>query len=153
MKWAPADIEKFMKASEYIDTAVVPLLPVSLGDDMKETASMTDFANILSSQLERQLQGRILLLPGYSYFKNTAQESMALLQKWEAQLMDRQFRHVFYVTSDIDWKQRDGQLKGTLLWLPSLPLHQMDEGSKVSVMEDQVRQLMNLFISKWREEE
>lgn len=153
MKWVPADIEKFVKASEYIDTAVIPLLPVSLGDDIKETASMADFADILSSQLERQLQGRILLLPGFSYLKNTASESLALLQKWEAELLDRQFNHVFYITSDMGWKQQEKLLKGTLLWLPSLPLHQMDEGSKVSVMEDQVRQLMNLFISKWREEE
>ncbi|WP_231687925.1 YpiF family protein [Bacillus sp. FJAT-27251] len=153
MRWIPDDIAMFNKSSEYVDTAVVPLLPVAFGEGMKESAAMTEFAGILTSQLERQLQGRILLIPGYTYLKSKPGEAVSQLEKWEAELLDRQFKHVFYVTCDYDWKQREGELRGTVLWLPSLPLEQMNEASKVSVMEDQVRQLMNLFIQKWREEE
>ena len=153
MKWTPAEIEKFVKESEYVDTAVIPLLPISFGDQIKESAAMTEFINLLTSQLERQLQGRILLIPGFSYIKKSTSDPLENLKEWEAELMDKQFKHVFYVTSDSDWRQLDTKLEGTVLWLPTLPLQHMDEKSKSSVMEDQVRQLMNLFIQKWREEE
>ena len=153
MKYAPVDVELFIKSSEYVDTAVVPLLPVSFSDDIKEAAAMTEFVSTLTGHLERQLQGRILLIPGFSYIKNSRIESLEHLRKWETELLDKQFKYVFYVTSDFEWKQQEGQLKGTLLWLPSLPLQHMDESSKLSVMEDQVRQLMNLFIQNWREGE
>jgi hypothetical protein len=153
MRWIPADITMFNKSSEYVDTAVIPLLPVAFGEGMKDSAAMTDFASILTAQLERQLQGRIMLIPGYTYLKSSPEDAAARLGNWEAELLDRQFKHVFYVTCDYDWKQREGQLQGTVLWLPSLPLEQMNEASKISVMEDQIRQLMSLFIQKWREEE
>jgi len=153
MKWIPADIERFEKSPEYVDTAVVPLLPVSFVEGMKEAAAMTEFTSLLTSQLERQLQGRILLVPGYSYLKNMRLDAVEQLKAWETELLDKQFKHVIYVTSDFDWKQQESELKGTLLWLPSLPLQYMDEKAKQSVLEDQIRQLMNLFIQKWRDAE
>jgi hypothetical protein len=153
MKWIPAEIEKFVKSSEYVDTAVIPLLPVSFGEQIKESAAMTEFISLLTGQLERQLQGRILLIPGFSYLKNSTIDHLGHLKEWETELKDKQFKHVFYVTSDNDWRQLESKLDGTLLWLPTLPLQHMDEKSKATVLEDQVRQLMNLFIQKWREEE
>ncbi|MBM4762114.1 YpiF family protein [Bacillus sp. B15-48] len=153
MKWVASDIEKYVKSIEYVDTAVIPLLPISFGDDIKESAAMTEFTTLLTNLLERQLQGRILLIPGFSYLREEKNEALDQLNRWESQLLDNQFNHVFHVTSDMDWKQDEEHLRGTLLWLPSIPLQHMDERSKTSVMEDQVRQLMNLFIQKWREEE
>jgi len=153
MKWTPADIEKFEKSPEYVDTAVVPLFPVSFANGMKETAAMTEFTSLLTSQLERQLQGRILLVPGFSYLKSSRLPALEQLKEWETDMLDKQFNHVFYVTSDSDWKQDEAKLQGTLLWIPSLPLQHMDEKAKQSVMEDQIRQLMNLFIQKWRDTE
>lgn len=153
MKWVPTDIETFAKSPEYVDTAVIPLLPVSFDESIKESATMAEFTTLLTSQLERQLQGRILLIPGFSYLKAKKQEALNVLVQWEQEMLDKQFKHVFFVTSEYDWKQHEASLKGTLLWIPSLPLQHMDEKSKVSVMEDQVRQLMNLFIQKWREQE
>jgi hypothetical protein len=153
MKWTPADIEKFEKSPEYVDTAVVPLFPISFANGMKETASMTEFTGLLTSQLERQLQGRILLIPGFSYLKDSRLDVVEQLKLWETELLDKQFNHVFYVTSDYDWKQQEAEFQGTLLWIPSLPLQHMDEKARQSVMEDQIRQLMNLFIQKWRDAE
>jgi len=153
MKWTPADIEKFEKSPEYVDTAVVPLFPISFANGMKESAAMTEFTGLLTSQLERQLQGRILLIPGFSYLKDSRLNAVEQLKLWETELLDKQFNHVFYVTSDYDWKQQEAEFQGTLLWIPSLPLQHMDEKARQSVMEDQIRQLMNLFIQKWRDSE
>lgn len=152
MKWVAADIEMYQKAAEYVDTAIVPLMPVSFDDEMKQNASMAEFIGILTVQLEKQFKGRIFLLPGFVYIKGNA-GTLETLQEWEKTLLDKQFKHVFYVTSDISWRQYEKALSGTLLWLPSLPLEHMQEQQKVSIIEDQVKQLLTLFTEKWQVEE
>jgi len=152
MKWVAADIEMYQKAAEYVDTAIVPLMPVSFDDEMKQNASMAEFIGILTVQLEKQFKGRIFLLPGFVYIKgNTG--TLETLQEWEKTLLDKQFKHVFYVTSDSSWRQYEKALSGTLLWLPSLPLEHMQEQQKVSIVDDQVKQLLTLFTEKWQVEE
>jgi hypothetical protein len=152
MKWVAADIEMYQKAAEYVDTAIVPLMPVSFDEEMKQNATMAEFIGILTVQLEKQFKGRIFLLPGLVYIKgNTG--TLETLQEWGKTLLDKQFKHLFYVTSDSSWRQYEKDLTGTLLWLPSLPLEHMQEQQKVSIVDDQVKQLLSIFTEKWQEEE
>jgi hypothetical protein len=153
MKWNQEDMDMFVQAREYVDTVVIPLFPISFGDDVKQTANMTDFTQLLTTQLERQFKGRLVLLPGYTYFKNHEQDKhINDLLQWEKSLISEQFKHVFYVTSDSDWKLRENELNGSLIWLPALPLGIMDDKSRNMVIEDQVKQLLNLFLGRWHEE-
>ncbi|HAQ06247.1 MAG TPA: DUF2487 domain-containing protein [Bacillus bacterium] len=149
MKWVAADIEMYKSAAEYVDTAVIPLLPVSFEEDMKQNASMSEFVLLLTGQLEKQFKGRIFLLPGFSYIKSRT-GNLEKLVDWETSLLDRQFKHIFYVTSDSSWKQYEQDLDGDLIWLPSLPIEHMQETQKVSIVDDQVKQLLALFTQKWR---
>ncbi|MFT9600573.1 YpiF family protein [Mesobacillus sp.] len=151
MKWVAADVEMYQKAAEYVDTAIVPLLPVSFGDDMKQNASMAEFIGILTAQLEKQFKGRIFLFPDFVYIKGH-EASIKVLEEWETTLLDKQFKHVFYVTSDSSWRQQEKELTGNLLWLPSLSLEHMQEQQKVAIVEDQVNQLLSLFTEKWQED-
>lgn len=150
MKWVAADVEMYQKAAEYVDTAIVPLLPVSFGEDMKQNASMAEFTGILTSQLEKQFRGRIFLLPDFVYIKED-EGSLDALKNWENSLLDKQFNHIFYVTSDSRWRQREKDLKGNVLWMPSLSMDQMQDQQKVAIVDDQVKQLLSLFTEKWDE--
>lgn len=151
MRWVAADVEMYQKAAEYVDTAIVPLMPVSFGEDMKQNASMSEFIGILTTQLEKQFKGRIFLLPDFVYIKGH-EASINVLKEWENTLLDKQFKHVFYVSSDSSWRQHERDLSGNLLWLPSLSLEHMQEQQKVSIVGDQVKQLLSLFTEKWQEE-
>lgn len=152
MKWIAADIEMYQKAAEYVDTAIIPLLPVSFDSDMKQSASMAEFIGILTGQLEKQFKGRIFLLPAFMYIKDHS-GNLKILQEWEKTVLDKQFKHLFFVTSDSSWRQHENEMSGTLLWLPSLPLEHMQDQQKVSIVEDQVKQLLTLFTGKWEQEE
>ncbi|WP_423407230.1 YpiF family protein [Heyndrickxia sp. MSNUG] len=152
MKWVAADIEMYQKAAEYVDTAIIPLMPVSFDSDMKQSASMAEFIGILTGQLEKQFKGRIFLLPAFVYIKGHS-GNLKTLQEWEKTLLDKQFKHLFFVTSDSSWRQQENEMSGTLLWLPSLPLEHMQDQQKVSIVEDQVKQLLTLFTEKWEQEE
>ncbi|MFD2445846.1 YpiF family protein [Bacillus sp. CGMCC 1.16607] len=154
MKWIPQDIEMFVNAKEYVDTIVIPLYPISFGDDVKQTANMTEFTNLLTIQLERQFKGRLILLQGFTYFKKkNLDQLISDLLEWENWLKEENFKHIFYVTSDSDWKIKEQQLGGSLIWLPALPLEHMEENQKNAILQDQVKQLLNLFTQRWRNEE
>jgi hypothetical protein len=150
MKWTPQDIETYLNAKEYVDTAVVPLLSVSMGGEMKQSASAAEFITLLTGYLERQFTGRLLLLPPFTYLKSKNGEStISDLKDWEADLVKGEVKHIFYITSDIDWRTWEEELTGTVIWLPSIPLEHMSESQKQSVIDSQVKQLLDLFTQKW----
>jgi Protein of unknown function (DUF2487) len=151
MKWISQDIEIFLKEKQYVDTAVLPLLPISFGDDIKQSVAMTEFISLLSVQLERQFRGRLIMLPGYVYLKSASEERLISgLSEWESELKGQGFKHIFLLTSDSMWKTFEDRLEGGLIWLPSLPLEHMDDNYRNSILDDQVKQLLNLFVQKWQ---
>lgn len=154
MKWVAKDIDMYLGAKEYVDTVVLPLLPVSFEDDIKQTASMTEFISLLSVQLERQFKGRLLMLPGFTYMKNNSDDKLLeYVKEWEIEFSRQEFKHIFYITSDSDWKTREDKIEGSLIWLPYLPLEHMDQNYRSSILEDQMKQMINLFIKKWQGDE
>lgn len=154
MKWNPQDVEVYLQSKEYVDTAVIPLLPVAFDSEMGQAAAMSEFITLITGQLERQFKGRILLLPGFSYLKIMEEEhTVSHLLDWETQLKSNGFKHIFYLTSDVFWKPFDGRLSGSLIWIPSIPLETMQESMKISVVESQVKQMINLFTKEWHEKE
>lgn len=142
-----------MNAREYVDTVVLPLLPVSFGEDMKQVVGMGEFITLLAPQLEKQFKGRMLLLQGFNYLKsNETDKLVADLHEWEEQFQSNGFKHIFFITSDSDWKAVENQLKGSLIWLPSIPLESMDEKYKRTILENQVTQLLQLIIQNWQKD-
>ena len=150
MKWNGNDIETYLKEKQLIDTAVVPLLPIAIGSEMKQAASQGEFIELLSLHLERQFKGRLLLFPAFTYL-NTLEDhqKMDMLQNWEVKLKESGFSHIFYLTSDISWREQD-KTEGKLIWIPSVPLEHMEEQYKHSILEDQVKQLINIIVQQWQ---
>ncbi|RAK22146.1 uncharacterized protein DUF2487 [Anoxybacillus vitaminiphilus] len=150
MKWTAKDVEVYLQEKEYIDTAVIPLIPLTLEKNVKSIASMGEFVQIIVGELERQFKGRVFLLPPFTYFTSESmEEKIKRIADWTSQLTANGMKHIFYVTSDTEWKAGEASLPGTLLWLPSIPLEHMDEKYKQQIVMDQTSQLMNLLISKW----
>lgn len=151
MNWSSRDMEMLKKSREYVDTVVLPLLPFSVGDDMGQAIAMTEFISVLAPGIERQFKGRILLLPGYLYFESGREESLIqVVNNWEEELRSQGYKHVFLLTSDAKWRLREDRLKGTLIWLPSIPLEKLRNSEQYTILDDQVKQLANLFFQKWQ---
>lgn len=154
MKWIPQEVETYLQAKEYVDTAVIPLYSVSFGDEMKQSAAMAEFITLLTSQLERQFTGRLLLFPPFTYLKNNLSEKVINeLKNWEANIETSEFKHIFYITTESEWRMREQKFAGSIIWLPALPLEFMDVSQKVAMVDSQVKQLLNLFMQKWHEKE
>ncbi|MGD6966806.1 DUF2487 family protein [Rossellomorea vietnamensis] len=153
MNWNGKEVETYLKEKKYIDTAIIPLLPLGFGEDMKTSAAQGEFISLLAMHLEHQFKGRLMLFPSFTYLK-TEEEGSAekRLQEWRSSMIDSGFQYVFFLTSDSDWRFASDELERSLMWLPSIPLDNMDEKYKHSIMEDQVKQLLNVIVKKWQSE-
>lgn len=152
MKWISKDIETYLSAKEYVDTAVIPLFSVTFGTEMSQSASNAEFITLLTNYLERQFTGRLVLFPPFTYLKSDDSENIVnQLKNWEEDIEKNEFKHIFYITSESEWKLHEDKLLGSLIWLPSLPLSALNEQQKNSMIESQVKQLLDLFTRKWHE--
>lgn len=146
MHWNGKDSALFQAQKEYIDTAVIPLILIEGSENgFPFAASAADFTLSLANIIENQFKGRIVLFPSFSYTKS--QDKQSLLDSWGVELTKAGFKHVFYVTSDREWGTIGEEQN--VIWTPSVPLDSMDQKMRVSVLEDQLRQMIPIFAKKW----
>lgn len=140
------DVTSFMAQKEFIDTAIVPLVSIDLtSEKIKQSGAEADFLLSLTSFIEQQFKGRLLLLPPFSY--STIMKNEELPQLLESQLHSAGFKHVFFITCDHFWTNIGDVVN--VIWLPAIPLESMDKGVKNSILEDQLRQVIPTFSTKW----
>nr|WP_263325913.1 YpiF family protein [Neobacillus sp. Marseille-Q6967] len=152
MKWISKDIETYNSAKEYVDTVVIPLCALSFGNEMKQSSSNIEFISLLTNYLERQFTGRLVLMPSFTYLKSSnMEETLVQLRQWEAAVQNSDFKHIFYITSEPDWKMVEDKLSGGLIWMPSIPLEGLNDSQKASIIESQVKQILSIFTRKWQE--
>ena len=146
MHFIGKDMSQYMNQLEYVDTAVVPFLELNLiSSGLKASAGASEYLQSLTSLLEKQFQGRIMLFPPVSYSSNADRTRLA--SEISAEMAKADFKHVFYMTTDAEWRSIE-ELKN-VLWLPAIPTEDMDRNFKQSVMEDQLRQVLPLFLKEW----
>ncbi|MGE7808706.1 YpiF family protein [Lysinibacillus capsici] len=140
------DVTSFMAQKDFIDTAVVPLVSIDLSSEkMKQSGAEVDFVMSLTSFIEQQFKGRLLVMPPFSYM--TTLKNDDLPQQLEAQLHNAGFKHVFFITCDHNWT-KSGEIVN-MIWLPAIPLESMDASVKKSILEDQLRQVIPMLSTKW----
>lgn len=150
MKWTPKDIDTLEEAREYIDTVIVPLVPVSFETGRKQSASMYDFINLLSAAIEYQFKGRIMLMPPLTYLSgDDIDKKLDVAGTWKKEAGS--FKHIFFITSDNEWKAYEQEFGGSLIWMPSIPLEHLDENQVRTMISDQARQVFELFTRKWKD--
>ncbi|UZJ80843.1 YpiF family protein [Fictibacillus sp. KU28468] len=152
MKWSSGDINIYQQSKEFVDTVIIPLQPLSFGPSMRTSAGMADYSLLIAEETERQLHGRLFLMPSFTYLKLESEEAlMARLHSWVSELKEEGFRHIFFLTSDADWKKAEHELGETLLWMPVIPMETMDSSYKEEIVKEQVKQLFQIILHKWQE--
>ncbi|MCM3610946.1 YpiF family protein [Planococcus sp. MERTA32b] len=146
MHFIGRDMDQYLSQKDYVDTAVVPLVQLDLSEaGLKSSAGASEYLQSLTTLLEKQFKGRILLFPPMAYTKNA--DRSRLSKEISEELEKAGFKHVFYMTTDAEWRSID-ELQN-VLWLPAIPTEHMDRNFKQSVMEDQLRQVLPLFLKEW----
>lgn len=148
LKWNVKDIELFIREKEYVDTALIPVLPVEFESNMKRAAEQGEFIQLLSMHLERQFKGRLVLFPAFTYLRESEAE-WDLLSSWRTRAKEGGFAHVFFLTADKRWSSLGEEKLGSFFYVPSIPLEHMEEKYKHAAMEDQLKTLIPKMIKNW----
>ncbi|WP_017728015.1 YpiF family protein [Halalkalibacterium ligniniphilum] len=153
MKWLAKEIDTYFQAREYMDSALIPLVPISWGSDVKSTVAMGEFTTIISHELERQFHGRLILFPAFTYVKKEPEQVVIeRLRGWINELSENDVKHLFFVTSDSFWKAYESQLNDAeLIWLPSIPIEHVEADIRKKMITDQIKQLVPILTNKWQE--
>ncbi|MHA6259649.1 DUF2487 family protein [Sporosarcina sp. CAU 1771] len=148
MNWIAKDMDTYLQQKEYIDTLIVPLLKIETKpEQMKNSSSSAEFLMHLTTFIETQFKGRIMLLPPFSYTQTTDLDILG--QTLSKDFSEMAFKYVFFLTTDSAWTGID--MQGEMIWLPSIPLESMDTQLRQSIIEDQLRQVLPRFTKKWAE--
>ncbi|KQB92826.1 YpiF family protein [Geobacillus thermodenitrificans] len=148
MKWTSGDVATYEKERDYIDTALVPLLPVAVGQGARRLASGGELVGLVATEVERQLRGRVFLLPPFVYFVDEQRDKLLeRLANWTNRLRQEGMEHVFYVTCDRTWQEGT---EASRFWLvPTVPLESMDESYKHELVREQAAELLRFFVNRW----
>ncbi|MCK1982442.1 MULTISPECIES: YpiF family protein [Peribacillus] len=151
MKWTAKDLDMYMQSKEYVDTVLIPLVPLSFRGQMKQTGSMNEFLTILSLEIEKQMKGRILLLPTFHYLSDEL-DKVERLKRWADEVKENNFEHVFFLTSDFEWKKEERELENNLVWIPAIPLEGLEIEQAREMIHQQVIQILDIFSYNWKNE-
>jgi hypothetical protein len=99
MKWELTTADQFIEAKEYIDTAIVPLIKIELGEQFKPALKSSTWITGVASGIEDKLMGRVMLFPGYSYTGLEKEEHLiANLNTYTNYLKQQGFENVIFLT-------------------------------------------------------
>ncbi|KIQ93727.1 hypothetical protein LH47_02195 [Anoxybacillus thermarum] len=140
MKWTAKDVDAYHQAKEYVDTALVPCIPIG-STNMKAFAEMSEHTLFITNEVERQFKGRVMLFPPFTYF--VQEQIQARVHEWANVLKQAGFRHVCFVTSHADIADE------SFIYVPALPLEHADEAYKQKVVRQQAEQVMDALVAKW----
>lgn len=146
MYWNSKDVSVFIEQKEFVDTAVIPLLLIDgQASQLKQNASSAEFLMALTAFIENQFKGRVVLMPPITYTKRSNYQQLA--EEWTETLNDMGFKHLFFVSSDMVWGTEASELN--VIYTPSIPLENMDQKLRQSVLDDQLRQIIPVFANRW----
>ena len=149
MKWCAKDIERFLVEKQYIDTMIIPLIPISWEKGMVPIVREGEYVQILVEELERQLKGRVVLSPPFTYLKSEAlEERFKRLNLWKESITSGGGKYVYFVTADVDWKAVEKDVN-RLIWLPAVPLEHMDEGPRNDFIAESIGSLIKTLTQEW----
>ncbi|MGB3259946.1 DUF2487 family protein [Paenisporosarcina sp.] len=146
MYWNSKDVSVFIEQKEFVDTAVIPLLLIDgQASQLKQNASSAEFLMALTAFIENQFKGRVVLMPPITYTKKSNYQQLA--EEWTETLSEMGFKHLFFVSSDMAWGTEASELN--VIYTPSIPLENMDQKLRQSVLDDQLRQIIPVFANRW----
>ncbi|ASB61352.1 hypothetical protein SC22_10560 [Bacillus sp. A053] len=145
MRWRITDAKDYLQAKDYIDTAVIPLINIKVDNHFKMVAEKGEFTQLLSEELERQLKGRVYLLPPYTYVDRNDITVQGLKDLREELLAE--FPHVVLLTSDENWRTED--TLGKMIVTPSVPLEHLNDSLKRKILDERTAEILNVLLQLW----
>lgn len=152
MKWNSHSIDDFVSARDFVDTALVPLMPLDLHHDPSTAALQGEYTALLAEEVEKQLTGRILLVPPYPYKKNAENSESVIreLNDWNTYYYSVGITNVVCLTCDEKMAEMNAISDVRVIWMPLIPLNQFEARQAKGMIRDQAAQVLPKIMKLWQ---
>lgn len=148
MKWSSKDMQVYQKEKAYIDTVLIPLMPLGFQKEQVKAVMASEYIEAISLELERLYQGRMLLSLPFTYYSGEKiEEKVNRLETWIQAWREDGVKHILLLTSDSNW--RDVDVSERIEWVPAMQLHGLSAKDRTNLSADVAQDLSSILTKKW----
>lgn len=135
------DLKELKNNLEYIDTAIIPVSNIDMNHQLLTSCDQNETVQLVGMLAEKQFKGRLLLTPtfftsGYQY-----DHVVSFIQS----LKDYGLNNIIILSSDQVELNDDHELYK----VNTIPMGDLDDDMKRTLIEDEVKQFMKFIIRTW----
>ncbi|MEB8073436.1 DUF2487 family protein [Mammaliicoccus sciuri] len=135
------DLKVLKNNLEYIDTAILPVSNIDMNHQLLTSCDQNETVQLVGMLAEKQFKGRLLLTPTFFTSANQYDHVVSFIQS----LKDYGLNNIIILSSD------QVELNGDyeLYKVNTIPMGDLDDDMKRTLIEDEVKQFMKFIIRTW----
>ncbi|MCD3218254.1 DUF2487 family protein [Mammaliicoccus sciuri] len=135
------DLKELKNNLEYIDTAILPVSNIDMNHQLLTSCDQNETVQLVGMLAEKQFKGRLLLTPTFFTSGNQYDHVVSFIQS----LKDYGLNNIIILSSD------QVELNGDyeLYKVNTIPMGDLDDDIKRTLIEDEVKQFMKFIIRTW----
>lgn len=143
MNWRVQDYLQWQSAKAYIDTIVIPLIPMDWEDI--EGVNDGEFLDKLCITLEQAYHGRIIISLPFTYFRESIESRQNRLDQIIEGHKQSGIEHIIPITCDSTWKE----IEREILFIRPISMRGMTEEFVKEYIKIQLQFVEESIYAKW----
>lgn len=135
------DLKELKNNLEYIDTAIIPVSNIDINHQLLTSCDQNETVQLVGILAEKQFKGRLLLTPTFFTSGNQYDHVVSFIQS----LKDYGLNNIIILSSDQVELNDDHELYK----VNTIPMGDLDDDMKRTLIEDEVKQFMKFIIRTW----
>ncbi len=135
------DLKELKNNLEYIDTAIIPVSNIDMNHQLLTSCDQNETVQLVGMLAEKQFKGRLLLTPTFFTSGNQYDHVVSFIQS----LKEYGLNNIIILSSD----QVELDVDHELYKVNTIPMGDLDDDMKRTLIEDEVKQFMKFIIRTW----
>ncbi|MBF0774527.1 DUF2487 family protein [Mammaliicoccus sciuri] len=135
------DLKELKNNLEYIDTAILPVSNIDMNHQLLTSCDQNETVQLVGMLAEKQFKGRLLLTPTFFTSGNQYDHVVSFIQS----LKEYGLNNIIILSSD----QVELNVDHELYKVNTIPMGDLDDDMKRTLIEDEVKQFMKFIIRTW----
>ncbi|PNZ33901.1 DUF2487 family protein [Mammaliicoccus vitulinus] len=135
------DLKELKNNLEYIDTAIIPVSNIDMNHQLLASCDKNETVQLVGMLAEKQFKGRLLLTPSFFTSGNQYEHVISFIQS----LKEYGLNNIIVLSSEKIDLDTDIQLYS----VNTIPMGDLDDDMKRTLIEDEVKQFMKFIIKSW----
>ncbi|MCJ1763604.1 MULTISPECIES: DUF2487 family protein [Mammaliicoccus] len=135
------DLKELKNNLEYIDTAIIPVSNIDMNHQLLTSCDQNETVQLVGMLAEKQFKGRLLLTPTFFTSGNQYDHVISFIQS----LKEYGLNNIIILSSD----QVELSVDHELYKVNTIPMGDLDDDMKRTLIEDEVKQFMKFIIRTW----